>query len=133
MLYRLAHAVNASYGLAVAWAYILTFVLAFCLLFIFPQITLLLFFLGLASLGLTITLGWAIDATTRALARRSLHMGRCPRCGSASERRLEPGQVWLCENCHSEFQAGGGEIDERERGHYVETAPDDPLGVAGQK
>lgn len=123
MLYRIAQAVNSSYGLAVAWAYIFMFAFALCLLFVFPQITLLLFFFGLASLGVTITLGWGIDAIARALARHALRMGRCPRCDTSSERPIEPGQSWLCPNCHSEFQVGGGELDERERARYVETPP----------
>lgn len=121
MLYRIAQAVNSSYGLAVAWTYIGAFLLAFCMLFIFPQVTLLLLFLGLASLALTISLGWAIDATTRALARRSLRRDTCPRCGSNSLAHIALDHEWTCEHCHSQFQIGGREIDEQEQARFVAT------------
>jgi ribosomal protein L37AE/L43A len=120
MLYRVAHAVNASYAVTIAGLYIAAFVVAFSLLFIFPQVTLLLLFLGLASLGLTITLGWAIDAATRRVAKRAIDAGRCPRCGRASVSGVEASEPWTCSHCHSQFHRGGVEVDERERAHWVE-------------
>ena len=127
VLYRLAHAVNASYGLVIAWGYILLFALALSLLFVFPQMSLLLFFLGLASLAVTITLGWLIDGITRAMARRALSAGRCPRCRETLPAMLEPDEACLCGSCHSQFQAGGAELDERERARYVDTPPDEAV------
>ncbi len=124
MLYRIAQAVNASYGLTVAWGYIGMFTIACMLLFVFPQITLLLLFLGLASLALTITGGWLVDAATRALARNALHANRCPRCGTPSRDLIETGAAWLCDQCGSEFKVGGGEVSRRERARFVETPPD---------
>lgn len=129
MIYRLAHAVNASYGLAVAWAYIGAFLLALGLLFIFPQVTLLLFFLALGSLGLTIGLGAAIDWLTRILARRGLARGRCPRCGDV----IAGGPVaaeWRCPLCSSHFAIDGAEIDLKEQQHFVEQPGDDPQAAA---
>jgi len=120
MLYRVAHAVNASYAFTIAWLYIAAFLLAFSLLFIFPQVTLLLLFLGLASLGLTITFGWAIDAATRHVARRAIGAGRCPRCGRASASGAEATETWTCSHCQSQFHSGGAEVDQRERAHWVE-------------
>ena len=125
MLYRLAQALNASYGLAVAWGYIGMFAVACMLLFVFPQITLLLLFLGLASLGLTITCGWLIDSITRAIARRALHADRCPRCSTPSAEHIRNDEAWICDHCGSEFKIGGGEMNERERARYIETPSDD--------
>lgn len=124
MLYRLAQAVNASYGLAVAWGYLGMFAIACMLLFVFPQVTLLLLFLGLASLALTIAGGWLVDVITRAIARHSLKADVCPRCANASGRHIDSDRPWICEHCHSEFKVGGGEITERERKRFVETPPD---------
>jgi hypothetical protein len=122
MLYRMVHAVNASYSLAVAWMYIAGFAAALGLLFIFPQVTLLLFFLGLASLALTISLGWGIDFWARRLALQALHHGRCPRCHRGSQQRIEHEQPWTCEHCHSEFRASGDEVDQVDRARYHDEA-----------
>jgi len=122
LLYRIVQSINANYGLIVAWGYIAIFLMALSLLFIFPQLTLLLFFLALASLSLTITLGWVIDAMARGLARRGLAAGRCPRCATALEKPLQPGEGYLCPECHSEFRVGGAERSSAERARYVESA-----------
>jgi ribosomal protein L37AE/L43A len=127
VLYRIIQAINSSYGLAVAWAYIAAFVASLALLFIFPQVTLLLFFLGLASLGLTIGLGAAIDAFTRSLARRSVDRGSCPRCNNAANFRPHRDETWICDDCGSEFKGDGEEVSARERSHFVEHVPDGDL------
>ncbi len=120
MLYRILHAINSSYALAVAWLYIGAFVVALSLLFIFPQVTLLLFFVGLASLGFVILIGWTIDGVARGMARQALHAGRCPRCGQSSQTHKHP-DAWTCEHCHAEFQPDGSEIDARDRERWVVT------------
>lgn len=118
MLYRVVHAVNASYALTVAWLYIACFAMALLLLFVFPQVTLLLFFLGLASLGITVLMGWALNAITCSLARQALSQGRCPRCLKGSQRRIEHDQPFVCDYCGAEFLIGGGEVDQVDRRRF---------------
>jgi hypothetical protein len=119
VLYRFVHAVNASYALAVAWIYIGAFALALSLLFIFPQVTLLMFFVGLATLGLAVMLSWAIDIATRGLARRALSSGRCPRCSSGGQSPKQADRAWTCEHCRAEFTVECGQIDARDRERII--------------
>lgn len=121
MLYRIAHAINAWYALAVAWVYIGAFALALGLLFVFPQVTLLMFFLGLASLGFAVMLGWIIDSVARGMARRAVNAGRCPRCSRGGQSAKEPDTSWTCEHCAAEFALDGAEIDPRDRERWVTT------------
>jgi hypothetical protein len=123
LLYRIIHAVNASYVLAVASLYIGAAALALCLLFIFPQVALLLLFMGLASLGFSVMIGWMIDGATRAIARRALASGRCPCCQAAGQPALQADAVWICRACMTEFEPGGGQIDPRDRARWVESQP----------
>jgi hypothetical protein len=126
VLYRIAAAVNATYGLAVAWTYIAAFVLALGMIFIFPPGTLLVFFIGLASLGLAVALGKVIDAITRSMARRSMASGRCPRCRDVlaliSHGDESPA---ICALCGSAFTSDGGETIASEQPHFVNQPEDD--------
>ncbi len=125
VLYRVLQTINASYGLAVAWMYIAAFVASLSMLFVFPQITLLAFFLGLASLGLTIGLGAVIDGITRRMARRTLTKGRCPRCSQAGGLLPIHADDSVCDHCGSEFKIDGTEITSRERSHFIDELESD--------
>jgi hypothetical protein len=57
VLYRIVHAVNTGYGIAVFWAYVGAFVLAFALMFVFPFGTLALVLLGVMSLVIWLGIG----------------------------------------------------------------------------
>jgi hypothetical protein len=125
MLYRLAHAFNVWYPLTVAWVYIGAFALGLCLLFIFPQVTLLLLFCGLATLGFAVMLGWMIDGLARGLARHALVAGRCPRCAASGHFRSDPQSPWICAACGIEFAPDGAQVDPRDRQRWVTTEAGD--------
>ena len=124
-------AVNAVYGLAVAWVYIAAFVLALGMVFIFPPGTLLVFFIGLASLGLAVALGKLIDAITRGMARRSMASGRCPRCRDLLTHAGERGdeRPVVCALCGSAFLDDGGETIASEQSHFIDKPDDDEPDV----
>src|SRR5262245_46169500 len=121
MLYRIAHALNTWYALAVAWTYIGAFALGLSLLFVFPQVTLLLLFCRLASLGFAVMIGWMIDGLASGLAKRALAAGRCPHCGAVAPVDGVQAAGWTCEHCATEFAADGRQIDPRERERWVVT------------
>ena len=129
VLYRFVSAVNAVYGLAVAWVYIAAFLAALGMVFIFPPGTLLVFFIGLASLGLAVAMGYVIDALTRWMARRALARSRCPRCGDSLQaprfNAADDFQTCVCSLCSSNFAGDGSETTARERPHFIEQPRDD--------
>jgi DNA-directed RNA polymerase subunit RPC12/RpoP len=107
MLYRVVHFVNTWYGMAVVWAYVLAFLVGFSFLFIFPQITLLLLFLGLASLAVVLLGAKALTALEGSLRRRMLAAGVCPEC----QHKLQPATmdqaIMRCVSCGAEFSGTG--------------------------
>lgn len=111
MLYRIFHWINRWYALSLLWLFIGTFALAAAMMFIFPQITLLLLFLGLAGLGLAVVGSRILHAIEHRLARRSLHMGICPRCGGAGQASASSeNDDWRCEYCGCAYAPSGAEL-----------------------
>jgi hypothetical protein len=116
VLYRIVHAVNTGYGIAVFWAYVGAFVLAFALMFVFPFGTLALVLLGVMSLVIWLGIGKVLAAADRALVRGMLRQGRCPKCDQAGQPSLQSGdEHWACIHCGATYEPGGGlpEGDER--------------------
>ena len=107
MLYRIIHAINESFALAVFWLYVAAMILGLGTIFVFPQAAVVLVFLGLLCLGPAIIGSKILAAIDRALARQILRQGACPHCGQFSEPRPDPGAPWRCPNCHAAFEASG--------------------------
>ena len=106
--YRLLRVIRDYFPFAVFWVYIAAFFVAFPMIFIFPQITMLLFGLGLASLPFSI-IGWkCITGVTDGIARRRLEDGSCPRC---SAEVLGTDEGWECGRCRDEYDGSGAPID----------------------
>jgi ribosomal protein L37AE/L43A len=108
VLYRLFRSINAAYPMAVLWSYIAAFFLALALMFVFPQGTLLLLFLGLAGLGAVILTSKTLNGVQHLLARHALGRGVCPNC--RTPRPSVPQQAdWRCPRCHITFTSSGWE------------------------
>ena len=140
MLYRVVCSFNDVFGLVVFGLYILAFLLAFVMLFLFPPGALLLVLIGISGfvgVWAVMLLGRALE---RLLARGPIRSGGCPNCGGGLDltpcaafpdhdgvvRYGEPESVYCCggclrsfEACGSRYQAefetvpGGGDTDPR--------------------
>ena len=110
---RIMRITRREFPLVVFWLYLGTFVVAFPFVFIFPQVTLLLFGLALASLPFAIITARILTAVQEWTDRRQLRAGRCPMCGLANlEGDREDG--WTCGACATAFRASGETIEEHE-------------------
>lgn len=112
MLYRILRFVNEWYAVVVLWVFIGAFALALSFMFVFPQVTLGLFFVGLLTLGVAVVASGILQSILRLLARRTLSAGRCPRCGSRGLEPISHGQAAVqCPNCQAMFTPSGGEVE----------------------
>ncbi|MCI0363043.1 MAG: hypothetical protein L0Y44_00565 [Phycisphaerales bacterium] len=109
MLYRFLRSINAWFGLAVLWVCLAAFLLALPLMFIFPQGTLLLLFVGLFGLGLAVIGFKVLRYFEHALARRSLARGSCPRCGQ-HDSTIPSDEPWRCAACGTSYEVSGNEV-----------------------
>jgi len=110
MLYRILRTLHAWYPLGVLWIYVLAFLVALGMMFVFPQITLLLFFLGLGGLGLAVIGARALGSLEHAMAKRIVGRGTCPRCGRSGQHRADGHSDWSCESCGAIFGPRGEEL-----------------------
>lgn len=111
MIYRILRICNAWYGIVVLWICVLAFFLAFALMFVFPQGTLLLLFLGLAGLGLAMIGGGLLNRWQCWLALRTLRGGRCPVCRAGIAESTESDHHWQCVNCGAMYDHTGAQIE----------------------
>ena len=109
MLYRILRANNSGYALCVLGLYIGAFLLGFALLFVFPQITLLMLFLGLGGLAFFSLGSIILRAAQRWLAHRTLSAGACPSCQQPIELLHAPEDHWRCMSCGAVYSANGEE------------------------
>ena len=117
LTYRVMHAINHSYPVAVLVMYVCAGVLAMMCMFIHPFATISLFGLGLASLVWVIIAGRLLAWMTRSIARPMIQQGRCPRCGASAGAMREMTANWACDACGAEFEANG---TARTGGEHVE-------------
>lgn len=108
-LYRILRSIHRGYPLTVFWLYVGLFALAFPLIFVFPQLTLGLFGLGLAGLVGVILVAKLLDGLLHLTARRKLNAGACPDCGARREEVRDAGAAWQCEHCGTVFLPNGAE------------------------
>ncbi len=97
--------------MVVFWTYLLAFAVAFCFVFIFPQVTLILLFLAIFGLIFAVIGRAILNAAECFLARRILRADRCPRC--ASPGRMAPNSAGrcVCAACGTSFDPRGSELD----------------------
>jgi len=107
VLYRVIHALNAWFTIAMFWCYLVMFLIALPMMFVFPPGTLLLLFIGLASLIFVIPAGRILSFTEHVVARSSLAHHKCPRCQGELLPRSAPDEPWECRSCHARYQPTG--------------------------
>lgn len=80
-IYAILHYLNECYPYVLMGVFILAFFVAFAMMFIMPQISLLLLFVGLYSLAIAVG-AWKLSRyVERRIARALLDRGVCPHCG----------------------------------------------------
>jgi hypothetical protein len=109
VLYRVLHALDAGFPVAVLFIYIAAFLMAFAFMFMFPQVTLLLLFMGLGGMVLAVLIKQSLGLMLRLAARQALARNLCPRCRRLNEDRLQR-DPWQCPHCGAAFACTGIEI-----------------------
>ena len=112
MFYRILRFVNEWFAIVVLWLFIGAFLLALSFVFLFPQVTLALFFLGLAALGVAVVASGFLRWMQRRLARRTMSAGVCPRCRASLRETAEPGFMVQCTGCATLYAQDGTEIEQ---------------------
>jgi ribosomal protein L37AE/L43A len=107
--YRLLRAVNRGYSIAVLWTYVAAFFIGWAFVFVFPQITLALVFLGLLGLVGAVIGARVLAFLQEVVARGSLAAGSCPGCGAAIEHPADEPGAWSCSACGGAYSARGAE------------------------
>lgn len=112
VFYRLLRFINEWYAIAVLWIFIAAFLMALGFMFIFPQVTLAMFFIGLCTLGVAAVASGVLQSTMRLAARRQLGRGICPGCGAAVNAISHPQATLQCSNCRTLFTATGSVVEQ---------------------
>ena len=110
MLFRVIHAINAGYALAIFWVYVAALVVGLCAVFIFPPAPLMLVFLGLLFLGPALIGSKILLSIERLLVRRLVRHGVCPQCHEISPAQDPAASNWRCEHCHAEYLPNGSAV-----------------------
>lgn len=126
MFYRILRFINAWYALTALWMFLAAFVVALSFMFLFPQVTLGLFFVGLGALGVTVVTSGFLQSVQRRLARRKLGTGMCPRCSASVVSASLPDAALQCLVCGTLYTANGSEI-ERSPVMPIQNAGDDQI------
>lgn len=112
MLYRLLRSINAWYAIVVLWVYVLAFLMAMGLMFVFPPAPLVLMFAGLGGLGIVVLVSRLLHGMQNVLSRHCLGTGVCPSCRRGLDAVItHPGAGWRCANCGAEYTTRGVEIN----------------------
>ena len=125
MLYRFLRFINQWYAIAVLWVFIAAFLMALGFMFIFPQVTLGLFFIGLGALGVAVVTSGVFHALQRALARRQIATGRCPRCRATLASIPHPQASVQCLSCKLLYTLTGSEVEQQPLPAPRQTLEDD--------
>ena len=110
MLYTILRAINEWYAITVLWVYVLLFVVAFALIFVFPPAPLAMVFLGVIGLGLATLVSKVLRRLQNTIARRMIARGECPRCRHNNQYG-QTEQRFICVRCNTEFLPRGDEVD----------------------
>lgn len=104
-LYAIFHYVNECYPYILMGVYIIAFFIAFAMMFIMPQISLLLLFVGLYSLAVAVGVWKLSKYVERRLAQALLDRGVCPHCGHAAA----PPFISPCPSCLTNYETHAAE------------------------
>jgi hypothetical protein len=107
MSYRSIYKANTRYKLTVLFVLIGAFALAMILINIHPTAAIIVFWLGMLTLGAAALGEWAFRAAERAAARSELEGRHCPRCGEDVHRTGEQPEEWHCDECGATFLDSG--------------------------
>lgn len=110
MFFRILRSINGWFGIVLIWVYVIAFLMALPLMFVFPLAPLGMLAAGLLSLGVVALASMVLRALQRWAARTAINSGKCPGC-SAVWPRLDPSQ-WpqQCAKCDASFAATGQEL-----------------------
>ena len=111
MLYRFCRSLNEWYAVSVFFLYIGLFLLAVCLVFIFPPAAIFLLFFSIFALVIFRGLSMLISACERSIARNALGRGACPGCGfDLHEEQTMTEPAHGCVSCGALYAASGARI-----------------------
>jgi hypothetical protein len=109
--YRVVHAINRGYPLAVLGLYVVALLLALAMMFVHPFVTIFLFLAALAGLVLVVLMAWGLAGLEHSIARWVLARGSCPSCGGsmtdAGDATPAAGPERICPGCAASFTARG--------------------------
>ncbi len=111
MTYQALFKANERFQLMVMWVLVAAFFVAMAMMFVHPTVTLLLFWLGLVSLGLFSIIEKFIGSALRHSAKRALIEFICPCCGAGVHRDPSDLEHWCCDRCDAAFMNSGRRDD----------------------
>jgi hypothetical protein len=109
MSFRSLSRANESYQLTVFCVFIGMLLVAMAMMLVHPTVTLVLFWLGLISLGAFAMSEKFIGTRMRRSARSELERSVCPRCRATVHREPLEAQDWCCDECGAIFKSSGEE------------------------
>ena len=109
MTFRSLSRANEHYQVTVLCVFIGMLLVAMVMMFVHPTVTLLLFWLGLISLGAFAMSEKFIGTVMRRSARSELERLVCPRCRATVHRDPLEVQDWCCDECGATFKCSGEE------------------------
>ena len=111
LVYRAIRWVRESFPIIMLFVYLGMAVFSLPFVFMMPQLTLVLFAFGLASLPFSLLTSKLLGWSQRLVARAILRRGFCPACGKRMQSHRDPARVWSCEFCDARFRPDG--VEER--------------------
>jgi ribosomal protein L37AE/L43A len=115
LAYKIIRAANRAYPFVVFWIYVVAFLTALPLMFIFPPGTLVLLWMALLSLVFFVALGKILRVVQHGMANRALSNRTCPGCGERFSDPSDRSHAWRCDSCGAVFEPGGAEQDQRQQ------------------
>jgi len=131
--YRIFRRLHEGFQVSALMLYVIAFAAAFTCLFVFPPVTILLFWLGLFSLPLAFFLSRGLGRARHAVAAAVLRRGHCPLCGERVELARAESRRWSCVGCGAIFAEGGVEQQGREVGVLTMPTPSGELTAPDQE
>ena len=113
LMHRILRRVRNDFPLVAFWIYVAAFGTAFPFVFLFPQVTMLLFALCLASLPFAIITARVLVALHEWSCRHLLRSGRCPGCGG-EDLADAVDAVHFCGDCGDRYRVNGERIHPRD-------------------
>jgi len=105
--YRIIRTAHESFVLGLFWVYVVLFVLALAMVFVFPPGAIALFFGSLVSLPFAVVGSLLLRMLRSGFAAMILRGGSCPCCGERMLSVRDSSVDWHCEFCAACFHPGG--------------------------